>query len=107
MRGSFPFCADVLLSSGLKCVIIKLGSRGCYIKSREMNIETYISAVKVNVVVDTTGAGDALVSGFISGIFDGLSVIDCAKRGCLAASLAIQLIGANGAITSKEQLLSL
>ena len=32
-------------------------------------------------VVDTNGAGDSFVGGFISGIYDGLDVDNCVKRG--------------------------
>ena len=89
---------------GVKNVIIKNGKEGCYVSTSEYDKQ--ISAFKVDddKVIDTTGAGDAFVSGFISGLLDNLSIEECCIRGCAAGSVAVQFIGATGGITSKQQL---
>lgn len=100
--------SEVLLHTGVKCVVIKMGDKGCFIKSKGMNIDSqYIQAYASSTVVDTTGAGDAFVSGFISGIIDGLSPQEASKRGCAAGFLAISKVGATGAIERKSQILEI
>lgn len=100
--------SDVLLNIGVGCVIIKLGKKGCFVKSRKLNINSqFVDSYEVEKVVDTTGAGDALVSGFISGLIDGCNIIDCVKRGCAAGHIIVQSVGATGAITSKDQIIKI
>ena len=45
-------------------------------------------------VVDTTGAGDNLVAGFIDGLLRGLGFRECCEAGILAAAKSIQHLGA-------------
>ena len=94
--------ANYFLIKGVKNVIIKLGKKGAYIKNNELDL--LIPAFEIEPI-DTTGAGDAMVSGFISGLLDNCSLIDCVKRGNAAGSINVQFVGANGNIKSKKQLL--
>jgi sugar/nucleoside kinase (ribokinase family) len=57
------------------------------------NERYYVDAIKINEVVDTTGAGDLFASGFLYGYTSGRSLEDCGKLGCLAAGIVIQQIG--------------
>ena len=77
---------------GFKILVIKLGAEGCYISdfSNEYRIKTY-NNVKV---VDTTGAGDAFVSGFLTGIINGLSLYDSGVLGNAVASQCVMELGA-------------
>lgn len=100
--------SDDLLNVGIGCVIIKLGKKGCFVKSKKLNIDSqFVDSYEVEKVVDTTGAGDALVSGFISGLIDGCNVIDCIKRGCAAGHIIVQSVGATGGITNKDQIIKI
>ena len=54
-----------------------------------------VAAPRVNPV-DTTGAGDNFVAGFISGILEGASLRGCAARGIHRAALAITHTGGAG-----------
>jgi sugar/nucleoside kinase (ribokinase family) len=99
-----PAIAARLCDAGAKCVIVKLGPRGCFVKAGKC--EEYVPAVRA-VAVDTTGAGDAFVAGFVSGIIDGLETVECARRGCAAGSLAVRGVGATGWVKSKEELLAM
>jgi sugar/nucleoside kinase (ribokinase family) len=60
--------ADTLLSWGAGTVGLKRGREGCYLKTG--NAECSIPAFEVKVV-DTTGAGDAFVAGFLYGTVKG------------------------------------
>jgi len=44
-------------------------------------------------LVDTNGAGDAFVGGFLSQLVQGKSIEDCVKAGCYAANVIIQQSG--------------
>ncbi len=52
-----------------------------------------VDAVKVDELVDTTGAGDLYAAGFLYGYTNGLSLLDSGKLGSFAAGLIIQQIG--------------
>jgi hypothetical protein len=51
-----------------KIVGIKLGADGCFLTDNEN--EYFIDAVKVEKVVDTTGAGDAFLAGIITAVLN-------------------------------------
>ena len=53
-----------------------------------------IDAVKVDEVVDSTGAGDMFAAGFISKLSSGNNVLDSAKFGCKVAAKIIKQYGA-------------
>ncbi len=95
--------ADCLLDYGVKHVILKQGKRGCFLKSREERF--FISAYKVNAV-DTTGAGDNFVAGFITALLDGKSLQGCCQFGCATAAVNVLEMGANTGVRSKEQIIS-
>jgi sugar/nucleoside kinase (ribokinase family) len=52
-----------------------------------------VSAIEIERLVDTTGAGDLYAAGFLFGYTNGRSLTDCARLGSLAAGLCIQQIG--------------
>jgi 2-dehydro-3-deoxygluconokinase len=58
--------ADFYLGKGAALVVIKLGEKGSFVKSREQ--EALIPAAKVPAVVDTVGAGDGFAVGLVSAI---------------------------------------
>ena len=60
--------ADVFLSYGVKNVVIKLGSKGCFFKNAETSIS--LPAFPIDAV-DATGAGDCFVAGLASEILRG------------------------------------
>lgn len=71
---------------------IKLGSKGCYVT--DFKEEHYIKAKLTSGVVDTTGAGDAFVSGFLAGMIKGLDIYNCGRLGSDIAAKCITKIGA-------------
>lgn len=54
-------------------------------------------------VVETTGAGDAFASGFVSGLMYSLTIPDSLKLGMIQAENVITSIGAKNILQSKEQ----
>lgn len=93
--------ADIFLDYGVSTVVVKLGEEGCFVKNRK--ISKKIPGFQVEVV-DTTGAGDNFVAGFIMGLCDGLDVEECATLGNAAGAITVQSLGSNGAVKSLKQL---
>lgn len=86
---------------GCGVVGIKMGSRGSYILSDDLEIEIPIFPVEV---VDTSGAGDAFVAGFLAGVSKGWDLEDCARFGNAVASFCVQSIGTTTGICSFEEM---
>lgn len=87
--------AEFFISRGVKNLVIKLGSRGCFCRTAQTAF--YCGCFRVPVV-ETTGAGDAFVAGFISGILRNMSIEDCVRLGSSASAHVIQKVGANTGI---------
>ncbi len=85
--------AQEFRKKGIRNVIIKTGKDGCYISGEEG--EFAVPAVPVEKVLDTTGAGDNFVAGFISGILEKETFRSCAQKGVERAACVITRIGGN------------
>lgn len=94
--------ARLFMDCGAVHVGIKLGNKGCYYKDRET--EFYLPSYLCQVV-DTTGAGDNFMSGFISGILHGWTAKECCKFANAAGAICASKLGPNTAISSHEQIL--
>ncbi|MCD2346441.1 sugar kinase [Clostridium guangxiense] len=94
--------ADFYLNKGAKIVIVKLGTKGAFVKSKE---ETHtVPGFKVEKVVDTVGAGDGFAVGVISGILEGLSIKDAVRRGNAIGAMAVMSPGDNDGYPTREKL---
>lgn len=85
--------AEYFKNCGVKKFVLKLGEKGCYATDFERVIE--VPAYTGLRVVDTTGAGDAFVSGYLFGLMKGFSMEECCVLGNVNGSLAIASLGAN------------
>ncbi len=94
--------ADFFLNAGVRRIVLKLGAKGSLYKDKERCILLPPSSGEV---IDTTGAGDNYVAGFLSGILDGEPVEECLNRAFLASSIAIRSLGAHSGIREKSQIL--
>lgn len=92
--------AAVFREYGVKNVVIKLGADGVYAKTDSQQVMVPTMAAEV---VDTTGAGDNFMAGFISGLLRGLSLRDCLEFGSGVSAISIGHVGATGAIKSRDQ----
>ncbi|WP_051199839.1 carbohydrate kinase family protein [Butyrivibrio sp. FCS006] len=86
--------AGIFIEHGANTVIIKCGKEGCIYKNSFE--EGHIPACPDVKVVDTTGAGDSFVAGFIHGLSKGLSLQDCCKYGCAVSSVVVEHMGTQG-----------
>jgi sugar/nucleoside kinase (ribokinase family) len=96
--------ADVFTSMGAKNIIIKLGSKGSYIRLHGEREGRIFPSKRVDNVVDTTGAGDSFCSGFLSGFARNLPIDECMSLANAAGALCVMKKGATSWVTSFEDL---
>jgi len=87
--------SDFFISRGVRNLVIKLGDRGCYCRTQE---KAFTCGCYNVPVVETTGAGDAFVAGFLSGVLRNHLIEDCVRLGTAASAHVIQCVGANTGI---------
>jgi ribokinase len=77
---------------GVPTFIITLGSKGCFCSTSDSHF--HVPSITGINVVDTTGAGDAFVGGFSSGLvqFDG-DIEKAARYGSIVAGLSVTQFG--------------
>lgn len=98
-KESYEEMAREIHHMGVKNVIIKMGDKGCLVWNEEEHFT--IPARKVKVV-DTTGAGDNFVAGFLAGLLQGWNLRECAEFGTDCAAFSVQYVGATTAITKHK-----
>ena len=88
---------------GVDAVILTLGGKGCFVSTA--NSHQLIPAYRDIEVVDTTGAGDAFVGGFSSGMvqFD-KDILKAAAYGNAVAALSATKHGTARAMPSKQEI---
>ena len=59
---SYQSAAAELIEKGISCVIVTLGSKGAYVATAASSVISPCPEIKV---VDTTGAGDSFMGGFL------------------------------------------
>lgn len=94
-------CAGLLTSTGVKAVVLTLGSEGVVIvQPGEMNVE--IPAFPV-AAIDSTGAGDTFVGNLAHSLDAGQSLIEAARFASAAAALSVQKRGAQPSMPNKQE----
>ena len=92
----------ILKSRGVKEVIVKLGKEGAgYEGKGTFNL---FPAVPVEQVVDTTGAGDCFIAGFLYGMLQQEEIAQAIMRANLTASYSIQKKGAAISFPNKSEI---
>ena len=88
----------------LKVFGIKLGAEGCVLTS---DFEQYIKLppCKGMPVVDTTGAGDCFMGGFLCAYLRGWTLEQCGRFGSAVSAFGISAIGASAAIPDFDSVL--
>lgn len=92
----------ILKSQGAKEVIVKLGKQGAGYEDK--GIFSLFPAVPVKQVVDTTGAGDCFVAGFLYGMIQWGDIPRAIKIANLTASYSIQKKGAAISFPNKSEI---
>jgi len=96
--------ARALLACGPSLVGVKLGDKGCYLSQADGQ-SWFIPALPAQVL-DTTGAGDSFVAGFLAGLFMGWEIPRSARLGSALAALCVEGLGATAGARPLEQVLA-
>jgi sugar/nucleoside kinase (ribokinase family) len=91
---------EKLSGFGIKLLVVKLGAEGCYLT--DFNDEWRVPTFAEFKPVDTTGAGDSFVGGFIRGLLEGWSPERAAVFGSCVASHNVTKVGATGGVPDFE-----
>lgn len=82
-------------------VVVKVDADGCI--GIDGDEEFFIPSIEEFVNVDSTGAGDAFLAGFMYGLFYDYSLKDCIKFGNVTGGKAVTAVGAlSGYVSEKE-----
>jgi len=92
-----------LWARGVKTVVVKLGKDGALVGAD--GALTRAPAYQAGQVVDTSGAGDALDGAFLYGITHGMSPVEAARLGCVAAGLKVCERGTARAMPHRAQVM--
>ena len=92
----------ILKSRGVKEVIVKMGKQGAVYEDEDKLLS--FPAVPVEQVVDTTGAGDCFIAGFLHGMIQWGDITRAIKIGNLTASYSIQRKGAAISFPKKSEI---
>jgi fructoselysine 6-kinase len=82
--------ARALLAGGAKLAVVTRGSLGSLATDGRRYAETGVKTVDV---VDTTGAGDSFIAGFISAYSNGMPLLACLERGRDRAAFTCMHVG--------------
>ncbi len=94
-------CAEKLLSSGIKRIIVTLGANGSLLASHEGT--EHIPAFSVNSI-DSTGAGDAFIGSFAVFLGEGLPEREAVRRANLYAGLSTTGVGTQKSFYDRTRL---
>jgi len=93
--------ARAFAALGPRTVAVKCGPEGCVALSEGVE---YASPGFPAEAVDTTGAGDAFVSGFLAARERGLALPECLAFANAAGSVCVGHVGASGSLSGFDQL---
>ncbi len=96
--------ADVFFNNGVGSTVIKLGSKGCYVRKEKDASSVIIPAYKGITAVDTTGAGDSFCSGFLAAFASGEDFVECARFGNATGAHCVMAMGATTGMKSYKEI---
>ena len=94
--------AAFFLDHGVGTVGLKMGAEGCYLRTHDQ--ELHVPAWQVDVM-DTTGAGDAWVAGFLAGLIMGWDLERAGRLANAEGALCVTAIGTTAGLRSMEETL--
>lgn len=92
---SISCAAEMLRNRGCRNLIVKVGERGAYFWGEG---KTFLKEGIKTTVVDTTGAGDAFLSGFTYALLDGADVEECVEFANMLGSCCVEKMGSTNNI---------
>ncbi|MFJ9948016.1 carbohydrate kinase family protein [Kitasatospora sp. NPDC091207] len=104
-RGRHAEVMGAILAEGrATAVIATAGAEGCYLLTRDAPLRRLPAVDPGHPVVDTNGAGDAFVTGFLYAWFRGRPPVDCARAGSVAGAFACTEAGTHTAFVGPGDL---
>jgi 5-dehydro-2-deoxygluconokinase len=92
---------ELAKSLAAEIVIYKMGEKGSTTFSQGKSFETGIFKVEA---LKPTGAGDAFMAAFVTGLTKGLDLQACVKRGSASAAIVVMRVGCAPAMPTEEEL---
>ena len=98
---------ELLRNGNAEAVIETKGGEGCLVYTMvDGSVKCdAVAATKPDEVVDTTGAGDSFLAGFMYGVVHGFGYADCAKYGATESSFIIEAAGCLTNVPDEKQML--
>jgi 2-dehydro-3-deoxygluconokinase len=93
--------AGQLLAGGVQTVVAKLGADGAVAFTVDDTVKVPARRVQA---VDSVGAGDAFVAGYLSGLLDGIDGPGCLDRGAVLGAFAVSREGDWEALPTRAEL---
>lgn len=87
------------LDAGVKIVVIKCGRKGVYLKTAS---DSFFTKSLDFPVLDTTGAGDAFDSAFITAYLQGKSLREACRWGVISSNVCVTKLGAQQSASLSE-----
>ena len=91
---------SALLDCGIRHIVVKTGRDGCFVRTQQEHF--FVPAVPAQAL-DTTGAGDNFVAGFLCARLEDRTLFDCCRFAAATAALSISQVGASSRPISREQ----
>ncbi len=95
--------ADKFLQYGVRNVIIKLGAKGCLLKSPKGTVR--LPAYNISAV-DATGAGDNFIAAFAAEVLRGAEDTDALRFANACGAICTTAVGAAAALKNREQVIA-
>lgn len=96
--------AHILRDWGVKNIIVTLGSKGCYVKTDD--IEKRVKSFTVNAI-DTTAAGDSFSGALAANLAKGVDFYEALQIANATGALTTTKLGAQEAMPTKEEVYAL
>lgn len=89
-----------LLARGCRAAIVEAGSEGNVVVTQDRGVRVPLLPVEAE---DLTGGGDAFAAGVAVALAEGRELVEAARLGTVAAGLAIEKLGAQAGLPSREE----
>ena len=90
-----------LVARGAGAAVITLGARGALLHGGGRS--ELVPAVDAGPVVETTGAGDAFIGGFATGLARGMDPLEAVRFGCAVAGISVTRAGAAPSMPGRSE----
>ncbi len=91
---------------GPQTVSVTDGAQGAYALDTSGEI-LHLNPLSDESVLEKTGAGDAYAAGFLAGLLQNYSLVDCMRQGSLSSHSVMKEVGATEGLLKKDAMQSL